>query len=43
MLAVAGLGLIGSRAANCEQYANDQVALQQCLNDQFGVEGQLDS
>jgi len=44
VLAVAGIGLLGSRAANCDQYANDQVALEQCLADQFGVDGQqLDS
>ena len=44
VLAVAGIGLLGSRAANCDQFANDQVALEQCLADQFGVDGQqLDS
>lgn len=44
VLAVAGIGLLGSRAANCDQFANDQVALEQCLADQFGVDAQqLDS
>jgi len=40
VLAVAGIGLLGSRAANCDQFANDQVALEQCLADQFGVDAQ---